>query len=308
MKRIAEIQNEPLQLQRLAAQRQLYDEARRLQALRFFLAIPVAIAWAILANYLWDNNLVSLLGSGVLALLNLYPFTSWEAAYREKAAKIQELFDCEVLQMPRNIDSIGNPPPVPFVVEYAEKYDPRNYPNQPLENWYSGPVDDLPLPFARIVCQRSNLSWDAQLRRRYVRGIVLFLVLLAALVVAAAWLLGLEKLDKLAYIIASLGPAASLGFNEIKTNLTAASSLERLRQRMDDLWQLAFRGKADEDELTRAARNWQNDIFQHRKNSPVLLRRIYNRFRDLDEEANYKGTDALVAEAKRLLAERDKRK
>ncbi len=304
MKRIADLQNEPLQLQRLAAQRQLYDEARRLQAWRFFFAIPVAIAWAISAKLLWDSNLVSLLGSGMLALLNVYPFTSWEAVYREKAAKIQEQFDCEVLQMPWNYESIGNPPLDDLTVEYAAKYDPNNYPNQPLENWYSGPVDDLPLPFGRIVCQRSNLSWDAQLRRRYAKSIVFFLILLAAPIVVATWLFGVDKLDKLAYFFASLGPAFTLGLNEIKTNLAAASSLEHLRYRMDELWHLTFRGKADEEELNRAARNWQNDIFLHRKNSPVLLRRIYNRFRDPDEEANYKGTKALVEEAQRLLAEK----
>ncbi len=300
MESITKIQNEPLQLRRLAAQRQLYDEARRLQAWRFFIAIPMAIAWAILAKLLWDNNLIQILGSVVLALINIFPLTSLEAVYREKAAKIQELFDCDVLKLPWNSASFGNPPAADFIGKYADKYDPNNYGKQPLENWYPGPIDDLPLPFARIVCQRSNLSWDAQLRRRYVKGIVLFLILLAALIVAAAWLLGLEKMDKLAYMIASLVPAVTLGINEIKTNLQAAASLDLIRQRMDDLWHLAFCAKADEDELKSASRNWQNDIYLHRKNSPVLLRWIYKHFRDRDETKAYKSTEALVEEAKRL--------
>jgi hypothetical protein len=241
----------------------------------------------------------------VIAVLNIFPFTSLEDKFREKAAKIQELFDCDVLQMPWKREIIGIPPPADLVVEYAEKYNPKNYLNQPLENWYTGPVDDLPLPLARIVCQRANLTWDAKLRRRYVKGLVMFLILLMALLAVMAWYIGLDKMDKLAYVIASFGPAATLGINEIITNIKAAASLDDLVRRMDDLWHMAFSAKVSEEELTSASRDWQTQIFLHRKNSPVLLGWIYKHFRDPDEGKSYKGTEALVEEAKRLLSRKD---
>ncbi|MBN2093056.1 hypothetical protein JW964_25760 [candidate division KSB1 bacterium] len=308
MKKIAETQNEPLQLQRLAAQRRLYDEARKIQTWRYIIAIPVTITWAIFANTMWESNLIPLIGNAIIAILTLWPFSTMDAGYREKAAKIQELFDCDVLNIPWNNELVEIPPAADYVADWAAKYDPKKYPGNPIENWYSGPVDDLPLPFARIVCQRSNLMWDARLRKRYIKGVITMLVVVTIPLIGVLLWIGLDTAEKYANIFASLGPIFMLGINEIRLNLATIVSLQHTSHRIDELWNFAFRGKADEAELSQASRNWQNNIYRHRKDNPVIARWLYKRFRDPDEENAYQGTTALVEEAKRLLIVRNQNK
>ena len=36
-----------------------------------------------------------------------------------------------------------------------------------LENWYPNEVVNLPLAYGRLVCQRCNIRWDAELRKKF---------------------------------------------------------------------------------------------------------------------------------------------
>ncbi|GAJ18353.1 unnamed protein product, partial [marine sediment metagenome] len=110
MEPISKIQNEKPQLQHLAAQRQMYDEARKFKVYRMILTIPVAICWAILSTFLIRNGIMTLIGGLIIVLIDIFIFSNIEKSLCEKAAKTQELFDCDVLQMKWNRDSIGNPP------------------------------------------------------------------------------------------------------------------------------------------------------------------------------------------------------
>ena len=52
-----------------------------------------------------------------------------------------------------------------------------------LLNWYPKEVDRLPLGIARIVCQRSNMRWDSELRKNIffylgLNSAIMFVILL----------------------------------------------------------------------------------------------------------------------------------
>jgi len=301
MEPISKIQNEKLQLQRLAAQRQMYDEARRFKVYRMILTVPVAICWAILSTFLIGNGIITLIGGLIIVLIDIFTLSNIEKFIHEKAAKTQELFDCDVLQMDWNYDSIGNPPTPDDIVEFASRYDPKRYPNSPLDNWYSNKVDKLPIHLGRIVCQKSNLSWDAKLRRRYVKAITIYLGLLTFLIICGGFIFSQIQLSGYTFIIASLGPIFIFSIREIKNNLESAKSLDKLKEKMDILWHEAFIGKAQKEELVRASRNWQNDIYNHRKNSPVIPKQLYEKYRDPDETKMHRSSDALVEDALRHL-------
>ncbi|GAJ02392.1 unnamed protein product, partial [marine sediment metagenome] len=103
----------------------------------------------------------------------------------------------------------------------------------------------------------------------------------------------------------SLSPILYFSIIEIKDNLESAKSLDKLKEKMDILWHEAFIGKAQEEELVRASRNWQNDIYNHRKNSPVIPKQLYEKYRDPDEAKMYRNSDALVEDALRHLKNKE---
>jgi hypothetical protein len=166
------------QLERLAAQRQLYSDAKRIQAVLISLSVPCVIVLTLLASVFPKLQVYVAFWGILVTLLDIVIFTPRQKSLQGKAAKIQQLFDCDVLQMDWSKLNSGNRPEPEAVVEASARHkriDP-NY--SKLQNWYPVSVGQLPIYLARLICQRSNCWWDAALRRRYaVLGIVTIVAL-----------------------------------------------------------------------------------------------------------------------------------
>src|SRR6187549_3528004 len=107
MNLIQEIQNQPLQIRRLEAQRQMYSSAKKVFLIQVVLSGPVAVGSALLV--LSDPTLKSFVAFwGIsVALLDLLILTPWQKRLREVAARIQETFDCDVLKLTWNEIKVG---------------------------------------------------------------------------------------------------------------------------------------------------------------------------------------------------------
>src|SRR4051794_23247686 len=122
MNRIPTKQNEPKQIQRLAAQRQLYSRAKSIFAVQMVVSAPVAIAWSLLV--LRNPSLKAAAAFwGVAATgLDLFWLNPWHKRLREQAAKVQEEFDCYVLELPWNDIKVGKRPDAEAVKEFFDAY------------------------------------------------------------------------------------------------------------------------------------------------------------------------------------------
>src|ERR1035441_3331045 len=100
MNNIATLQNEPRQLQRLAAQRQLYSTAKRIFGIQLVLGGPVAIGWSLLVVVLPELTGLAAVWGALVSFSDVLWLTPWQKRLRERAARIQEAFDCDVLQLP----------------------------------------------------------------------------------------------------------------------------------------------------------------------------------------------------------------
>src|SRR2546428_5451157 len=93
-------QNSERQLQRLAAQRQLYATAKTIFGWQLVVSAPIAVALAFSTIIYPPLKAVAALWGFVVTVCDVAWLTPWQKRLRNAAARIQESFDCEVLGLP----------------------------------------------------------------------------------------------------------------------------------------------------------------------------------------------------------------
>ena len=291
-------QNTRRQLERLGAQRQLYATAKAIFGWQLFLSGLVTVALAFLA--IAQPSLKGLaVGWGILlTLADLFWLTPWQKHLRGTAARIQEAFDCDVLELPWNDLKIGKRPEPELIKEASDKYVKWSSNITPVKNWYSKAVGELPIHIGRIACQRSNCWWDAKQRKQYAVYTLAGVALVFLAVLGLSLKSGLTLDDFLLKVLAPLAPTLLLGIRQYLEQTEAATRMDKLKEHADKLWAEALSGKPV-SEISGGSRNLQDEIFENRKKSTPVFDLIFKRLRPAYEQQMNFGTEELVAEAKR---------
>ena len=161
MNNICQTQNNQQSLELLAAQRQLYSDAKSLQIVSLIMNVPLVIIWSALVALIPSLNGYSALWGITATLLELLVFSRIQKSNQEKAAKIQQLFDCEVLQFDWASLNCGFRIEPEIILDASNRYRRKRQNFTELQNWYPVSVGQLPIYQARIICQRSNVWWDS---------------------------------------------------------------------------------------------------------------------------------------------------
>ena len=260
---IRERQNRPSSLDRLAAQRWLYGQAKKVENWRFVCA--VAVAGLLLSGLVIEAELYSLLAT--ISIVGLWFFDQVVLVRsgdgkKEAAAAIREDFDCFVLDLPwpkhRRLERPTDDR-VKELVRMADEPEARDE----LVDWYGR--DDIPLEAteARLHCQRANCRWDGRLRREwicFVRSVAGGSAAVALIVAAFA---GMSLLKFVLMTAAGLRLAAWL--------LTEQRAQSTARSRMEKLHGFLSRADASAGTLTLCdIRLVQASIFEHRRLGPMV--------------------------------------
>ena len=237
MNNIPQEQNTPHQLERLAAQRQLYSDAKNIQNINIILSIPSVIIWSILIAFFPSLQIYAALWGLSVTLLEQAIFSHSQKNLQEKAAKIQQLFDCDIFELDWSQLCSGSRPEPELIVSSSAKYrkkDP-NYSN--LKDWYPVSVGQLPIHEARLICQRSNIWWDAKQKLRYCK-LILFGLIAITIIVFLVGLVGGLTLEKFVLaIVIPLLPAFIFTIRQYIENKQAATRLDNLRENSENIWQ-----------------------------------------------------------------------
>src|SRR5260370_42237271 len=168
---ISHDQNTPQQLERLAAQRYLYSRAKNMLKIQtaFDLLTPIVIAILVAFFPAFD-----VYGAPIAVGVAVFDFflDQYQSSRKKQAADIQEMFDCDVFGLECQELKVRRRPIAEIIMDAAKKYRRTDPTYSYMQNWYPPVVGGIPLPLARLVCQRVNCWWDAELRRRYVQGVV----------------------------------------------------------------------------------------------------------------------------------------
>lgn len=293
---LAADQNAEAAIRLLAAQRELYGQAKQLHGWHLLLLGPLPVVLALVVLFVPGWRWFA--GLSAMAVLALE--ASWLAPgqkrLREAAARVQERFDAMVLGLPWNGIACGAPEPLETVAREAARHRVRGHDFGELRDWYGDPrLNALPLVLARLVCQRSNCWWDSAQRRRYARTIGAMLGGLAAGLVVAGAAMGLSA-QVLLLAAGVTAPLMVLAYRQWFEQREAADRLDRLRERGEGLWRQAL-DHPDRHALETESRRLQDEIFDHRKRTPGVFDFIYRRMRAEHEAQMNASVQALVDEA-----------
>lgn len=296
MNNIASKQNEQKQLEKLAAQREIYSFAKRLYLLQICLTVLIPIGLFIISS-IWSNLLIYSALFGVVAfIVNGIILQPIIKTHKIKAAKIQELFDCEVLELETSPLKVVNDIAVEEVLLNYNMHKKIEANIEKIRDWYPTNVVELPISIARIICQRTNCWWDSKLRIRYSTflkhfGLSVFFVLFIYAFIS--------KVDLTAFTLylSGLIPFFQFCNSESIEHKEAASRLNELVKYSQDIWDYALDNPGDSYRMKLNSRRLQDEIYEHRCKSPLILDKFYNLFRDQNELLMNRTSEILIEEA-----------
>lgn len=300
MNNIVSRQNEQKQLERLAAQRELYSFAKRLHLLQVWLTVIIPITLFLISS-IWNNLVAYFALFGIIIfIIDGILLQRTIKGQKLKAAKIQELFDCDVFELETS--------PLKVVKDIAVEEILLNYNAhkkiktniEKIHDWYPTNVEGLPISIARIICQRANCWWDSKLRIRYSNflkyfGIVVFLSLFIYAFIAKV------DVTNFTLYLSGLIPFFQFCNKEFIEHREAALRLNELVKYSEVIWNYALENPEDYHRIKLNSRRLQDEIYEHRCKSPLILDRFYNLFRDQNEVLMNRTSEILIDEAKEAI-------
>lgn len=223
-------QNQDWSLKLLAAQRQLYSEAKALRKYRTWAATGVAMT-GLFVGTIWPGTLTVVGPIGALVAVAERLIASMERHRIRVAANVQEQFDTEVFGLPWNNMATGSKVEPERISSAQARFKGDR---AKLLDWYPS-TSGIPCPNNVLVCQRTSLYWDSNLRLGYSALVVASLVLLAALTLA----LGLIRhLSLLEFLLLYLPPLSAFigGVDVAIQHGRHANDQRELKERVESVW------------------------------------------------------------------------
>lgn len=295
MNQICEKQNEKENIDLLAAQRYLYSNSKHIFYLRIAIASIFLLTGLIQISEPGPKSFLALASIAYL-FLDMFVLEKFEKSGKLKAAKIQELFDANVLDLPWNSIMIPHKPDYETVCEASKGYRNKVSDVGNLFDWYSTSVCNLDGQMARALCQRSNIAWDTNQRRVFAGAliVVITVMFIASLGLAMIWELTVNQF--ILQVLLPLLPAFNILLRQILSHLETGKRLEHLKNCADNLIEIAKNNREESTDVQ--ARLLQNEIFDHRRTCPLIPNWVYFLLRGRMERQMYYNIEAKIRELK----------
>ncbi|MBS0217726.1 MAG: hypothetical protein JSR63_06040 [Proteobacteria bacterium] len=288
---IGERQNSAPMIKLLRARRRVYGHVKGLQRVYFLIALVLPIISLVVAfNFDKAKPSLSLLAL-IIGALDAMFFDPWRKQKIKMAARLQEEFDCHVLEMAWNKFTAGARVSPEDVDAYGRELLKRDAEGQ-LKDWYPSDARRLPLHLARLVCQRTNLWYDSKLRRTYRTC----LWAITALYFLALLMFGLDLplSDFILAVLVPFGPFFTWVVREHHRQTDTIALVDRLTGEIEGSIDRLSNPESQEDAQARA-RELQDAIFAHRAGSPLVSDLVYKFKRRTLEEQMQAGASEFIA-------------
>lgn len=286
--KILERQNRDNHIDELLAQKTIYSRAKNYQGLLLLLTVPLPIVISLIIKYspsLIDQSSYIFVLYTIIAATSEKVLESTIDRLKKIAASIKELFDTEVLGIMDN-DSLNL---VLVDREIVRRYSIKKKRSKKeidlVTNWYSLEIKKIKTNVASLLCQRTNITYDFSVRKRYKfliigLSVITFLVLLT---ISLSRELSLK--DFLIEVVLPSIPVVMYAYKEINSNTESIDNLNHLRNLIESLIKEI---KIDENIDKHQLRSIQNRIYHNRLLSPLIPDFIYKLLRPkLEDEMNY---------------------
>lgn len=307
MNNITVAQESALNIKRLKAQRQLYSVAKYLGALQVVLNVPVIIGVSIIAMIFdkgWGVShrdlawLVGALGM-TFFLLDTLVWGPMINRRRNCAAKIQQLFDSDVLELDWDKILYGEKPDHETVETYARNFDASGIVAE-FKRWYPISVAQAPLELGRLLSQRTNLSWDMRLRERYNTWVWIVGCIFVTIMMSITFIFDLTAQNIFALVIAPCLPFIAVAAKTIQDNKEAISRLAEMKGAIENTWEEILQTRQIPKSLGTFSEHIQRGIFLNRQNNPLIFDWVYTLLRNDNESIAESSAQSYLDECQRI--------
>lgn len=285
---IASRQDEPRDFLFMEARQWRWKVASRWQVAQLILVVALPVILAILGLVCPAAKPAV---SFIAVLITLIDVMLLDRQYRKSlktAARMSELLDVSLFKLPWNSLAAGSKPDIEDV-ERAARLG-RELPDAPhWKGWYSSHVNRVPMPLARLICQRTNLVYDSDLRKIYIACLTSVVLVVCATVVA----IGLKSSATFGeFVLSGWVPASPLAIWALREGWRQRDAVEAnspVKAEAERLLNLAVSKQRSPVELDVDSRLLQNSIFVRRSSTPLLFPGIYRIRRKKSEDAMHDG-------------------
>lgn len=287
-KKILKRQNKDIHINELLAQKRVYAIAKNYQGLLIFISVPLPIIISLVVKTnptLIDEASYIYVLYAIIAAVGEKVLESTIDRLKKIAASIKETFDTKVLDIPVNetlnlvlIDR-------EIIRRYSLKYKENQKIVKKVTDWYSLAIKKVATNVASLLCQRTNITYDFSVRKRYKYLVYLISSITFAILLIIALMNDLSLQGFLIEVILPSIPVFMFAYKEINSNTESIDNLNHLRNLIESkLTKTNIDDNIDKEHL----RNIQDRIYNNRLLSPMIPDFIYNFLRPkLEDEMNY---------------------
>ncbi|MBE5076476.1 S-4TM family putative pore-forming effector [Anaerotignum lactatifermentans] len=273
-------QNENKSIAMLAAQRQLYRDAKKFNEFSVALSVWIPFVLSIILLFIPENTKLKYI-SYILSIVSMafgFVIDKYIEEKKQLAAFIQQKFDVYVYGMPWEKRLFGKDKNIDHEVAIHSKKILNNpQEKKKLKNWYTPGVDEKNIIDGILACQRENFWWDVGLRKRF-RFISVTIIIILFVVILAMGLWKNEKITELLWRLAFVVPMLKWLLDTVKKLNKDIGSLQELDGDINN----------NEIKTMEDLQDIQKVIFQHRKECYAIPEYIYIIFKDNDEDRAYR--------------------
>ncbi len=284
IKGLAARQNEPVQLRLLQAQRQLYADAKQLLRLQLALLVVLPVAAATVSLLFPDPAIKGwiAIASIIVTVVDISVLDRHQKRKIENGAKVQEAFDCAVLELPWDDFVVGTPAEPEIVLDARTRHD-QKFGFKGLRNWYPVEPGDTPVHLGRLICQRGVLVYDSGLRRPYAVAVLMLAGAIFFGLVLVALIGGVTIEGLVLSVFAPAAPVVTWALREYYRHSDAADANDKLRSKVESICNSAMRGERSSETYTLQARQIQSELYKLRKGKPLVFDGVYRLLRSHSE-------------------------
>ncbi|MDO5380215.1 MAG: S-4TM family putative pore-forming effector [Acidaminococcaceae bacterium] len=277
---IFERQNNKKAIELLGAQRQLYNEVKRIEDLRIFFAVFFPMILAVIELFVINNQILSIIIyiSSIVSMLIGLMVSSYIKNKKRLAAEIQQIFDVYVYQMPWDVKLFGRERDINYsIIEYSKKLFRKAGEKEKLLNWYTGPVQFVDLNKGILICQKENFQWDVTLRKRFKKLSIIVVACFVVLIV----IINLIKNNSSVMLLGMLAFFFPMIVWLVEIVKNIDGDIENLKECDDIMNSPGIKTMSELQEI-------QKHIYEHRKSCFVIPNWFYKKFKDNDEDTAHR--------------------
>lgn len=285
-----EYQNNDESLKHLFAQRILYDKLKAFITVQYVVIFLISAVGFYLSVF--EGKKIGYI-SFIFLLVDAIIIQRFLVSKQKQAALIQEEFDCDLYELPWN--SVKHKEKLPSEdIERIIQCSDKNIEDEKLKNWYPSSAFSLPKEVGRLICQRSNISWNLSGRKRVETLLVILIVLIFLILVASLFYFRMNSDEVITKLVLPLSPLINR-LREVSFRVhDGIKKLSSLQSSVISLWASAISNENVDMEWK--TRSIQDEIFNLRVSEVPVFNWLYWNWRDREERAMNLTADKLAIE------------